>query len=269
MRSQIQQKFQIPVLCLFVVISLLAASQLTAAVPLKSVRERTPAPAKPVTKTSPVKTSDVLFVPPAADKQPKQTVGAGSRLGDACQQPLPILQSRAERAHKPPFMALVPLSNSGLTVAPRPTIWVYLPQTTAKRLVLSLWPKGSARRRQTSLEIPTTAGVIGLPFPSGMPDLKIGKTYEWAAVLICGDQPSPNDPIIVSSISRVAARMPIVSSPLERAASYGRSGIWFDALAALALARRLQPNRSEPTIAWNNFLRSAGLDIVALEPLRS
>ena len=259
--------FQSQILCLITAALLVMASQPVFSTPQKVQKKLAPKQPTPSAKaTRPV--SSVLFVPPVTDQQPKQTVGAGSRHGDYCQPSSPqLIEHRAQRDSRPPFMALMPFANAGLTLSARPTFWVYVPPTTAKHLILSLRQQGLKQRMQTSFEI--SAGVMGLTLPNKSTALEVGKTYEWAAVLICGDQPSPNDPIIVSSISRVATGMPSVTSPLERAAVYGRNGIWFDALAELAQARRLQPDSTEPTMAWANFLRSAGLEIVASEPLSS
>jgi hypothetical protein len=98
------------------------------------------------------------------------------------------------------------------------------------------------------------------------------QSYQWAVVLICGDRPSPNDPFVTGWIRRVAPPPATNKSqtPLERAASYGEQGIWYDALTTLAEARRSQPADSTLEKIWVDFLTepSVGLGAIATEPLR-
>jgi hypothetical protein len=73
--------------------------------------------------------------------------------------------------------------------------------------------------------------------------------------------------MIVSWVSRAASAPATQPTALERAAAYGRQGIWFDALTALAQARRSQPDQPELQATWANFLSSAGLQVIVSEPL--
>jgi Domain of Unknown Function (DUF928) len=212
----------------------------------------------------------ILFTPPITDKKPTKTSGAGSR-GGKCMQTLPI-EASAERSvqtlAKPSLMALMPFVNTGLTLAEHPSFWVYVPETLAKKAVLSLRENGSKPHSQTFFDIPETPGVMSLSLPRSAPALEVGKTYQWAVTLICGAKPSPNDPVIVSWVSRIASAPSTQPTALERAAVYGRQGIWFDALTALGQARRSQPNQPELQTTWADFLTSAGLRAIASEPLR-
>jgi Domain of Unknown Function (DUF928) len=212
--------------------------------------------------------SKVIFTPPPTDKKPTKTSGAGSR-GGACIQSSPVA-APAVSAHAsatPPLMALMPVVNTGLTVAEHPSFWVYIPETPAKQVVLSLRENGSKPHSQTFFDISEAPGVISLSLPQSVPALEVGKTYQWAVTLICGAKPSPNDPMIVSWVSRAASAPATQPTALERAAAYGRQGIWFDALTALAQARRSQPDQPELQATWANFLSSAGLQVIVSEPL--
>jgi Domain of Unknown Function (DUF928) len=207
--------------------------------------------------------SKVIFMPPPTDKKPPKTSGAGSRGGECMQG----ASASVNASVKPPLMALMPVVNTGLTVAKHPSFWVYIPETPAKQVVLSLRQNGSKPHSQTFFDSPKTPGVISLSLPQSAPALEIGKTYQWAVTLICGEKPSPNDPVIVSWVSRAASAPLNQLTALEQAAAYGRQGIWFDALTALAQARRSQPNQTELQTTWANFLTSAGLQIIVSEPL--
>lgn len=207
----------------------------------------------------------VLFMPPPDHKKPRQTVSAGSRLGGSCLRPIP--DQPASSSVKQTFRALVPDTNLGLTVSDHPSFWLYVPPTSARRIILSVWEESSTARKQASFAVPASSGILGLSWPQNFPALAVGKTYQWAAVLVCGNQPTPNDLTVLSWISRVAVHPTPLDRPLDQAAAYGRQGVWFDALTVLARARRTQPDQPKFAAAWLSFLQSAGLGTLASEPL--
>jgi hypothetical protein len=206
----------------------------------------------------------IFFKPPADAQEPHKTTGAGSRGGSCPQDPL-LSETTAKRS----LMALVPNTNTGLTLAERPTFWIYLPKTTAKQIVLSIREAGIKDHAQIYLPTPEDSGVVGFQLPATGPALEIGKTYQWAVVLICGARPSPNDPAIAAWVRRIGPVQPLKKGTiLEQAAWYGEQGIWYDAIAALAEVRRTKPNDQGLTDIWTNFLNSAGLEAISTEPLQ-
>lgn len=211
----------------------------------------------------------VLFKPSGGGKPPT-TRGAGSRNDRLCPQDI-ALNPDALSSKPQPLTALVPSNQLGLTWAERPTIWVYLPKTSARQIVLSIKAAGS-QHSQRFLPITGAAGIVGIPVAETAPPLEVGKSYQWAVVLICGDRPSPNDPFVTAWVQRV---LPDTvwsdrQSALERAARYGERGIWYDALTTLAAVRRSQPNNAAFTKIWTNFLAqpSVGLGAISEAPLR-
>ena len=66
------------------------------------------------------------------------------------------LQSQGRVGDRPKLTALAPQRNHGLTVAERPTFWVYLPQTTAKKAILSIKAEGSNPHWQQSIDLRET-----------------------------------------------------------------------------------------------------------------
>jgi hypothetical protein len=175
----------------------------------------------------------------------------------------------SETTAKRSLMALVPNTNTGLTLAERPTFWIYLPKTTAKQIVLSIREAGIKDHAQIYLPTPEDSGVVGFQLPATGPALEIGKTYQWAVVLICGARPSPNDPAIAAWVRRIAPMQPLKKGTiLEQAAWYGEQGIWYDAIAALAEVRRTKHQDKGLTDIWTNFLNSAGLEEISREPLQ-
>lgn len=219
------------------------------------------------TANSPARTDNsiatVSFKPPPDDQEPNRTTGAGSRSGQ-CPQDATI-----PAANTPPLMALVPTTNRGLTVAEHPTFWVYLPKTTAKQVVLSIREEGTKHHSQAFFPITTTSSIISFKPSDNSPPLEVGKIYQWAVVLVCGERPSPNDPAIASWVRRVAPSQPTNQGTfLEQAAWYGEQGIWYDALDSLAEARRTQSNSQALTGIWTDFLNSVGLEAISTELLQ-
>ena len=221
-------------------------------------------------KTNSSKTQPVIFKPPPSKGKPKNTSAAGSR-GQCPQDTIATSTTTDTRLNKPSLMALVPSdTNYGVTTAERPTLLVYLPQTSAKQVVLSLIEEGKKHHSQASFPITGEPGIISIKPSDNSPPLEVDKNYQWALVLVCGEKPSPNDPAIASWVRRVALPQPLSSqkTPLEQAVWYGEQGIWYDAVAALAKVRKAQPGNSIIENNWIGVLKSVGLETIATEPLR-
>ncbi|NEO98261.1 MAG: DUF928 domain-containing protein [Symploca sp. SIO2E9] len=210
----------------------------------------------------------ILFNPPQDDKKPDKTTGAGSRDDRQCPQDT---QNDAAQtgSPQPPLQALVPPDNYGVTFSEHPTFWVYIPETSATQIVLSLKEEGIKPHWQVFLPITGVSGIFGFKLGEESQPLEIGKNYQWAVVMVCGDQPGPNDPVTTAWVRRVLRSQQLDDSLnwLEQAVWYGKQGIWYDALTALAQARQLQPNNSKLMRDWAEFLSSVELKAIATEPL--
>lgn len=207
--------------------------------------------------------TQVLFKPTGTG-QPPTTRGAGSRNDRTCAQDN-ITQPLA-------LTALVPSEQFGLTWTERPTLWVYLPKTSARQLVLSIKEENSRSHSQSFLPITGDAGVMGIQVATTAPPLEVGKSYQWAVVLVCGDRPSPNDPFVTAWVRRVIPSKPFSNQPsaLDRVVQYGAQGVWYDAVTTLATMRRSHPTDPALTKIWTDFLAqpSVGLGAISNEPLR-
>jgi hypothetical protein len=211
-----------------------------------------------------------VFFRPSGQGRPPITRGAGSRNDRLCPQDATTNPDRSIAAPLS-LTALVPDNQEGLTWSERPTVWVYLPETSARQMVLSIRTEGSQPHSQRFLPITGEPGIVGIPLDETAPPLDLETAYQWAVVLICGDRPSPNDPVVTAWVRRVDAdQTNLPQDPLERAAWYGERGIWYDALTTLAEARRSQPANSAITEAWINFLTqpTVGLETIANEPVQ-
>jgi len=208
----------------------------------------------------------VLFKPPPEEKKPDQTRGAGSRNDGQCMNDATLTNLANFSSNQTSMIPVVPSSDLGLTLAARPKFWIYLPETSAEQVVLSIREEGINHHSQTFVPIQGQSGIMSLQPPADAPPLEVGKAYQWAVVLVCGGRPSPNDPAIASWVRRVSLSEPSnQGSALAQAAWYGEQGIWYDALAALAEAKRSQPNHQELTEIWTDFLESGGVKPPATE----
>jgi hypothetical protein len=208
----------------------------------------------------------VRFKPPnpPRDPTPTNTVGGGTRSGGACPQDTTALA--------PSVTPLMPATRQGLTLAAHPTFFVYVPQTSAQKALFVLKDDNEDYYYQKTVSIPRTAGIVSFKLPADAPAIQIGKSYQWSFVMICGESVRPDSPMVNGRIERIAANPGLSSQlntllPLERAALYGKDGIWYDTLTILAELKRSQPNDVTLVANWQGLLTSVGLEAIATKPL--
>lgn len=207
--------------------------------------------------------AQVTFDPPGPG-EPDDSAGGASRDGGKCTQDTERLS--------PSVTPLRPANQQGLTVAERPTFFVYVPETSAKKAFFTLKDKTEDYYYQATLPLPQASGIVSFQLPSEAPALTVGKSYEWTFVTICGQKLAVDDPSVGGQIQRIEPSSHLTSqlnnvSPLERAALYGAKGIWYDTLTTLAELKRSQPNNSTLAATWENLLKSVGLEAIATQPL--
>lgn len=212
--------------------------------------------------------AQVTFEPPG-DGRPDNTAGGASRDGGTCFQDAEGAQSQQQVSVG--VTPLMPVTSQGLTVAERPTFFVYVPRTSAKQAFFSLRDKNEEYYYQTTLPLANTPGIVSVQLPADAPALQIGKTYQWSFVTICGKNLAVDDPRVEGQIQRIEPNPALLRqiekvSPLERAALFGSNGIWYDTLSNLAELKRSQPGNSTLTANWENLLKSVGLGAIATKP---
>lgn len=205
--------------------------------------------------------ASVTFDPPGNGK-PKDTVGGASRDAGICPQ---------DAVNPGPAVTpVMPSNEQALTMAEHPTFFVYIPQTTAQKAMFVVRDDNEDYYYKTTLPIPTKAGVISFKLPADAPALKSGKNYKWSFVLMCSAEIRPDSPWVEGEIQRIepnSGRTLDNLSPLERAAIYGKNGIWYDTITSLAEERRSQPDNVTLAANWENLLKSVGLGAIASQPL--
>lgn len=206
----------------------------------------------------------VLFEPPPESEHPESTEGAASRQSRVCASDL----KQPAQSDRLKLSSIVPQNNFGLTTTERPTFWVYIPETSARQAILSVKQEGNSPHWQQTIDLQGKAGIIGIKLADDAPALELGKNYQWATILVCGDRPSPNDPVTVSWIKRIEPSQANAAGEstagLERAATYARQGFWYDALNILIAEKSSSADWQD---LWTKYLQSGGLENIANESI--
>lgn len=211
----------------------------------------------------------VKFDPPGPGK-PKETAGGASR-GNSCAQEH-VGTVRELSALGGCVTPLMPVNQEGLTVTERPTFLVYVPETSAKQVFFRLVDESKTYQYQKKIALPGKGGIVSFKLPEDAPALEVGKNYQWTFILIGEQGLRPDSPGVQGEIRRVELNPTLNSqlqqvSPIERAALYGKEGIWYETVGTLAELRRSQPLDAALADNWKQLLSSVGLEAIAAQPI--
>lgn len=209
----------------------------------------------------------VPFQPRETLARPGNRRGAATRSGGE--------QCRADNGRR--LTALVPRSNNGWTVSEQPTFYWYMPtNSTFKKARFDLYEVVAAEQREiysTEFPIVGNAGVTNSSYlDKPLPPLAIGKTYRWAIVLVCPDQPSRNifaeGWVERGQVSSEVAAQLAAAAPEERYKVYAAAGLWYDTLQELAQLRQAQPQEEDFTQEWQELMASEAVQLaeIAAQP---
>lgn len=176
--------------------------------------------------------------------------------------------------------ALVPNQGVGATAAPYPTVFWYMPKSSASEVELRVQDAKQYDIYSTKYTLAKSAdGVVvgspgimsfSLPAFANLSPLEVGQEYDWHVTVICppdSSEYSDNSNNIVASGRIVPVRPDLTlaqriqqATPQDRVALYANAGLWYETVATLVELRRDRPNDTELTQAWNKLLNSIGLD---------
>ncbi|MEM7591044.1 MAG: DUF928 domain-containing protein [Cyanobacteria bacterium P01_A01_bin.83] len=165
------------------------------------------------------------FDPPGDDK-PKDTGAGGSRDGLRC------------NPNEQPIHAIMPPGNFGLTTKVKPNIYLYLPQNSAKQVVLAIQNENKTIYERAFLPIETNNNIASFSLPKNKLNLEADKNYQWKISVICSEHPKPGDPTFTGWIQRVEPTA--IQKQLnnktnqERIQYFAENGYWYDLLDAVA-----------------------------------
>lgn len=166
----------------------------------------------------------------------------------------------------------------GLTVSDRPTVWFNAPKGIDANLPVQ-WQLRNAQDKavyKKSLRLPATKpGVVSFSIPETAPPLPAG-TYRWELAIFC-DPTNIDVPIYregkiqrINSPQALQQELAIAKTPVDRAVSYAKYGVWYDAIATLGTQiRASQPSNAEAVQAWSELLRQQNLNTPTATTLTS
>ncbi|OUC11571.1 MAG: hypothetical protein B0A82_27225 [Alkalinema sp. CACIAM 70d] len=170
------------------------------------------------------------------------------------------------------LLALLPQTFSGLTIAARPTFWIYLPASSAKTAIFSLQDEQGQQEYQMRVSIAGKSGVIPITLPADSPELKVGKNYQWVLAIAMNEELTPKAPYVDGWIQRIPITSDIETAlqktqGIQRAEIFGRNGIWYDCLDELAQLRHNQPTNQRAQQEWQNLLAAVDLFPISTVPI--
>jgi hypothetical protein len=195
---------------------------------------------------------------------PSQAAGGASRASDTAT--MVGLEGPAA------LMALLPQTFYGTTVMERPTILVYLPESTAAEAMFSLKDEAGNTLYEMAMPVSGEAGVLPVTLPADAPALEVGKNYQWYLALKVDGMLNPSTPYVDGWIQRLqptAEVMAALQQPdaLKQATAFGASGIWYDCVAALASVRMTEAGSDKVAKNWQELLASVGLQDIVKAPM--
>jgi hypothetical protein len=201
-----------------------------------------------------------IFEPPPGRDAPRGgTAGGGSRpVGGAC------LSNPSAKSSS--LTALVPGRHLGLTQAERPNFLVYMPQTTAQTVELSLFDEQMNGIYQVSVPV-SKAGLVSIRLPDTAPPLVKDKAYYWTVALACNPSDRTEDWVVGGWIERAEPSATLKQqlanvTAVERVSLYAKQGFWYDALNTLVELQRTQPNNPAVATTWAELMKSVRLDVI-------
>lgn len=171
-------------------------------------------------------------------------------------------------ASQPTLTALMPDSNYGTTTHGYPTLFWYVPETTAPLAEFELLDENNQPIYTTQFAVTGKSGLISLSLPATatLPPLSVGTPYHWYFSLVCDRQDRSGDVMTEGWIERISLdpalnRQLQAASESDRAMLYAQAGSWYDALATLMTLHCSQPNDAAIVTKWQTLLDSVGLTI--------
>ncbi|NEP43024.1 MAG: DUF928 domain-containing protein, partial [Okeania sp. SIO2H7] len=154
-----------------------------------------------------------------------------------------------------------------------PEFFVYVPQTSADKAEFILLDEENNEIYQTTLPLPSEAGIVSVSLPETEPPLEVDKNYRWFFAVICNQDDRIKDLVVEGWTQRreiegnLAAKLEETTRAGDRSQIYAENGIWHDALSTLAEEIRNSNRNALAIVQWKILLASAGLDKVTEVPL--
>lgn len=178
-------------------------------------------------------------------------------------------------ADKPPLTALVPSNSAGLTIAPSPSFWFYVPYTLTPDHSMEFVLKDSRENtiyQNKVINRATTPGMINFRLPTSV-TLNTDEHYEWYFLIQCDAENQERFVFVNGTVKRVtrpALRQQVTTvSVEERTRLYTLEQLWYDALDSAAMQLQTTPEDPITRQLWVELLDSVGLRHLSAEPIVS
>lgn len=200
-------------------------------------------------------TLNFSYVPPTRG-MPRRTQGTGTRGCDRSQVALQLL---------------VPSDHTAQTSSGHPTFFWYISELPKEPVEFALVESGVAQPifvKQLQLN---KAGIVQLEMPKNLPELVPNREYRWSVSLICNAMGRSNDSFAQGWIKRVPVtplleqQLAAAKSDRDRASVYAKTGLWYDALGAIATAQASNSTDLSIREDFLSLLAQAGLKEVAVQ----
>lgn len=170
--------------------------------------------------------------------------------------------------------AIIPKTNLGLTIAERPTFWVYVPYAPNSSLSLEFSLKdGDKAIYSETFSLTNTPGIVSIHLPDTVSNLEVDKSYTWHFKVKgnCEGQPYRE---VYGRVVRVALSSELKDkvekvNPNERLKLYAENGLWFDTLTTLIELRRTKPKDQQLKTDWSDLLKQVNLEELISKPIVS
>jgi len=221
----------------------------------------------------PTQWENSLTPTPPGSSRPNNTEGGATRgepdASDSC----------TEGNQRP--IALVPYSGMGYTIAEYPTIFWYMPSTSASAVEFVLTDANNREIYRTKYSLVNSDGSISstpsirsltLPTAANLSPLKINQEYQWQLALMCDPGGDRGADIVISGAIKRVKPDPLLAlrfsraTPQERLTLYADARLWYETLGTLVDLRREQPNDPNLAAAWKKLLDSVKIDKISQDP---
>ena len=162
--------------------------------------------------------------------------------------------------------ALMPPNNLVTTVAPHPTLFIYIPETGQfAEAELAVYDEEDNTVYRNNILLPNNPGILRLSLPETV-SLEIGKHYRWYFSLMCDPDERSREPFVQGWFQRTELNPELQtmleqeSDLLEQALLYSQAKIWHETITLLADLRESNPAE------WEDLLKSVELEDISQKP---
>ncbi|NEO34762.1 MAG: DUF928 domain-containing protein, partial [Symploca sp. SIO3C6] len=157
---------------------------------------------------------------------------------------------------------IMPSGGYGLTLQEHPVIFIDFGEEIVPSVELRVRSENGDYSERVRLPMIPNQPIQGFSLPSDRPPLDIGQNYQWTLLVACDDTISPNHPIFIGWVQRVALSQEVAAELDAQSVSnqviwYASRGYWYDVILAVQGGLQGDPNNRELQTLWDEILSVA------------